>query len=981
MKPLGTYILSLLLPITALSQDRHGIINNIPSKILPSVFTAKQNNKTNAASDSSVLLYLSLPYAHKEGVFVDIFLSPKDAASSNIVIACFDISNVKDSVKVFSFKLKTKSYNKKQPVRIVQLPQHQEGFYFNPVFRKIVSKNKMMPAGSYCYKLVFRNGDSSYTRFRSLAVDSLLQPGSDIKSKLDGSAAALKGKSIMGISLGSASKSLNRRKGGAMGVFERNSEKALRKMGMSVVDRTKDGKHIADIFCDSRFVGSYEIDTNKIVHNAMSGMQVPGTGMLPSGINTNLDGGKPIFAQLKSLKKQGGKKEGTGSLSVSGNLASGQEENSQNENNYYEIAGQLELPIKNIPVLIEGYYTSQDKNRMVKSSYFRLHYDTEQAKAELMKLISGYNNQYAQTLNRDQSFKGIYGTYLNSMNKEKDQLSASLLKESGIVDVGKFRLDTTGLYYELLTNSGISDVTDTADAKQSAKEKYNKVAAKYARIQELDAKIKQYSSLLERYHNNVQLDSLVGYDKLKDVGDGASEDMSYRQLVKAAKGILPPGETNRFLTGLSNIDLGIFSKKISNYTINGQTIKGLDISYDLGLVETSFTLGRIEYVSRSGMLDKYNGYSGRVSFRPFKRQQTSLIYFGYSPSRKMLQDDGFFKDVDMHMPAFKNPIHIVSLKHEGALTKDLHVEGEVAGSFHSTKDFKREEPKLNDRLSYNLNVVGTIPRTTVELRGGYEHAGKHFENNTLPLNLSGTDRYTAGATGQFLKNVLSLGLEYNYILQQNFAGRSANSKWGFEVKTNMRRYPSFSLSYKPFSTFRNVSDTLSVPQRPIIGEVWLGKVSYQLRNKVSTTRFTFLYNRNTATADTMHSSSEIAQFNVLYAKVKWSLMLNTGLTNMHVETQLPVHTKTTFITIAASYKFEKNWQLSMGQDIGFARYGLSRYAANIGVGYKFKHVPVSVRSGLRYNRYKMTEGAIWKEVYSGLLDVNWQFRFKMKDKL
>ena len=964
-----------------MSQHTGGVIPPKSKNFLSSVFSGRQKGKSVVdAKDSSRLLYLSLPYTHKQETFLDIFLSPKDAACTHIAISCFDISNPKDSIRLLSFKLKAKAYNKKQPIRIVRLPEQQEGFYFHPIFRKIVTKNKIMPAGNYCYKLVFNNGDSSYTRFYSSAIDSSLPSGSSIKSKLDGAASTLKERSILGISMGSRNPNAGKGKQSVMRIFDRNAEKTIRQQGLSVINRKTGNKQIADIFCDGRFVGSYEIDTNKIVNSALQNVQMPGVSTLPGGINTNLDGGKPIFAQLKSLKKQEGKREGKGSLTVSGNLASGQEENSQNENNYYEVAGQLELPVMNIPVMIESYYTSQDKNRLVKSSYFRVHYDTEQAKSELMKLISGYNNQYAQTLNRDQSFKGIYGTYLNSMNKEKDQLSASLLKESGVADIGKFKADTTGLYNELLKNSGVTDATGTAEARQSAKEKYNKVAAQYARIQELDTKIKQYSSLLERYHNNVQLDSLVGYDKLKGVGDGASEDMSYRQLLKAAKGILPAGETNRFITGLSNLDLGIFSKKVSNYTINGQTIKGLDVSYDLGVVETSFTLGRIEYVSRNGTLDRYNGYSGRVGFKPFKKQQTSLIYFGYSPSRKMLQDDGFFKDVDMHMPAFRNPIHIVSVKHEGTFAKDLRVEGEVAASFHATKDFKKEEPKLNDRLSYNINMTGTIPRTTVELRGGYEHAGKHFENNTLPLNLSGTDRYTAGATGQFLKNVLSLGLEYNYILQQNFAGRSAHSKWGFEVKTNMRRYPSVSLSYKPFSTFRNVSDTFAVPQRPIVGEVWLGKVSYQLRNKVSTTRFTLLYNRNTAIADTMHSSSEIAQFNVLYAKVKWNLMLNTGFTNMHVETLLPVHTKTTFVTIAASYKFEKSWQLSAGQDVGFAKYGFSRYAANIGIGYKFKKVPLSVRSGFRYNRYKMTAGANWKEVYSGLLDVNWQFRFKMKDK-
>jgi hypothetical protein len=592
--------------------------------------------------------------------------------------------------------------------------------------------------------------------------------------------------------------------------------------------------------------------------------------------------------------------------------------------------------------------------------------------------------------------ENIYGTYLGIMAKEKGKLWSDMATETGVDNIGKFKADTSGLFKEITSacekklNDSLSGSSKNArdskskalEARQEAKERYGKAVDKYKRIQQVEGKIQHYNTLLQRYRDNNYYDSLVAYSRLKSIDHESLNEKSYKQLSKSASSLLPPGDNKTFIAGLTSLDIGIFSKQISEYTLNGQAIKGVDVGYDLGVCETGFTYGRVEYVSRDGMMDKYSGYSGRVSFKPVKGHKTSLIYFGYTPSSRMLNEDGFFKDVDIHMPAFKNnPINILSVAHSGEVSKNIKVGGEIATSYRMIDDFKREDTKIKDKMSYRIEAEGPIPQTTVDLKGGYERVGKHFENNTLPLTLSGTERYSTGATGQFLNNFLTLGVEYNYLVQQNFASKSVNSKWGFEVKTTSRRYPSASLSYKPFTTFRSFADTLSMPQRPILGEVWLGKLSYQIKNNVSALRLTAIYNRNTALVDTMESNSNIKQLNAIYTRGKVNLMLSAGQTQMSAGNISPMHGKSNFLAVGAGYNLNSQWNVSAGQDIGTTKGRVSRYAANLGCSYRFRNVPLSIRSGFRYNTYKISEAQTWKRVYAGMLDISWQFKVKMNDRI
>ncbi len=990
MKPLYLYIILLYTVNTAMAQGKDG--QALSRGILKRNTPARMHSKGDTLN--SLICYPGLPYAHHKKIYQDLFIKNGGNKIKTVTIACFDVTG-QDTIQVSSVSIKGRKLRRKKSYININMDSGGDSVTVHSLYKKIISGNKGLPAGEYRIHLTVQYRDSVARKEYGRTVDSMLSAGSGAHQLFDRTFSAHGNKSFLGFSSPRKQSPSRNNTPLVLKKSSRKIETALRAKGFDVSYRDLEGKKLADVYCRERYIGYYEIDLAEPIADKINERKARLNHNLTAGVNTGLGNNKPVFSQLKELNREKNDREVTGNISLTGNMASGQEEYSQQENNFYEVTGQMEISILNVPVLFEGYYTSQDKSRIAKASYFRLHYDSEQAKSQLMSLVSGYKNKYNRASSAGKSYQNIYGTYMGRASGEKDKLWGELAMETGLADPGKFKADTSGLYEAILSAGekkmstlpgnpadSIGAAEKALEARQAATERYRKAAEKYRRIRELEEKVQHYKNLLAQYRENNYYDSLMAYESLKDLDYGSMDDKSYRQLSKAAGSLLPPGDNKKFISGLKSLDAGIFSKQVSAYTINGQTIKGVDVAYDLGVIETGFTYGRIEYVSRDGFLDKYSGYSGRVSFKPARGHRTGIIYYGYTPGRRMLNEDAFFKDVDVYMPSFKNnPVHILSLTHQGEINRNIKLAAEAATSYRNFDEFSKGDMNTAEKMSWRMDVEGSVPQTAIDLKGGYEHVGKQFENNTLPLNLSGTDRYSAGATGRFLKNFLTLGIQYNYLVQQNFSSRSAHSKWGFEIKTSSKRYPSASLSYKPFTTFRSFADTLNLPQRPILGEVWLGKLTYQLKKEDYALRLTAIYNRNTALVDTMESNSNVAQLNAIYTRGKLNLLLGAGQTRVNASSLSPVHGTTNFVTVAASYNINTQWNLSLGQDVGTQKSGLSRYGANLGVGYRFKNAPLSVRTGFRYNSYRVSEVQAWKNIYAGLLDINWQFRFKMNERI
>lgn len=888
--------------------------------------------------------------------------------------------------------------------------------YFLPVFYNILRKTGAIAAGPYKIFLELRTDSGTIiTRTFTHRSDSLLSPTSPLRKELNQALIPEQKANILGISLRNQAKTVNSLASNTAKTLDRSAgkiDRLFKSRGLTSITTKQDGKDLINLYYEDWFIGRYEVELSQPLDDQVQKQKNALTQPVTSLVSNELESYKSLLSQVKDLTKlKKEERELTGELALTGNWANSQEPGAQQDNNYYELRGNIQTEVQDIPISVEGYYTTQDRNRQVKASYIRVHYDVEKAKSGLLQTIGGFKNQFSQTMAKGAGLSQVYGTYLDNLKNEEAGLLNDLKKETGVSDLNTNNLntnslDTAGLKKQITDNltqkatdtafwmsaadsngidsSGKLRRTEARAAKlaDSANRIYRKALKKYERLVALEKQARKYYALVDQYKNTTYFDSTIGYDKMKDLDK--QDATTYKQLAKAASGLLPEGKVKKFVTGLTNLDLGIFPKDLSSYTMAGQQLKGIDVGYDLDFCEVGATFGSTEFVGRDGTLDKYTAYSGRVQFKPAKAQKVNLVYYGYTPSKKAMDKDTFFKDVDIALPTFKQPVHIISAAYAGTIAKTVTVDGELATSFRQGSGESIKDKLNADNIAWHLNASGMIPKTGINLDAGYEHGGRDFQNSTLPVNISGTDLLKVAAKGDFFKAFLTLGVEFNHIEQHSFVSTGNNNRWGFEVATHSKQYPSVALSYKPYTTFRSYTDTLAIPQRPIVGAVWTGKATYQIKQTGGRSwRFAAVYNKSTSEIDTTSYGSNLVQFNLIYTTKTWMVMGSIGnvdqsTTGMPVDTMQSARSRTTFGMIAGSYPITKSATLNGGFDLGFAPFGFSKYGVNAGLGYRFKKVPLTIRGMGRYGGYQLTKAEGWKRIYGGSLDLAWQFRMKLK---
>src|SRR5690606_5864805 len=115
----------------------------------------------------------------------------------------------------------------------------------------------------------------------------------------------------------------------------------------------------------------------------------------------------------------------------------------------------------------------------------------------------------------------------------------------------------------------------------------------------------------------------------------------------------------------------------------------------------------------------------------------------------------------------------------------------------------------------------------------------------------------------------------------NFSARAAQSKWGFELQTFSKRFPNVFFSYKPFATFRTYDDTLQIARKPLLGEVWMGRLQYRYRRPGRSVRLALLYNENKSIQDSATYSSRQLQASAQYNRGTFLIHLTLGLLRIH----------------------------------------------------------------------------------------------------
>lgn len=957
-------ILCIFLPLTAKCQDFGDSSHNSAAFI------------TNIISNP--------PYIHDKKLTQDWFFYAQSDTSLNINVRYFYFKSNVDSVKIFSADIKEIEVLRGVNCLIISEKDPKAKLLVNGAWLSAAKSLKKIPTGEYKYFITI--SDKNKIPFLSEVIvsseDSLL------------SANDFLGKKLCSI-LGKGSTKLSQAVVNKKNVIDH----FLMKKGINThYDRDSDFVNLS-LYHGDWYLGCYKLDAAQTTSSLDSGLNIFSSKI--SSIKSNsLESYQSLLSQVREIQEDS--KENTelnADISLSGNFSNGQEPNSELSNNYYEARVEVSLPIFEIPIQVSGFYTTQDQHRQAKASYVHFKYDADKAKEKLMKLIAGFDRQYQQSLSQGVSYKSMYGAFINQLEKEKSNALTNLKKKYGIdgdglSGYGKDKLQNlfltkvaeeeqkiTDSLQKIVDSSGLAgDISDKKDkamvVRAKAEEKYAKAQEQYQKLIELEQKIDKYRKLLSQYEKVNLYDSLLAYDKVKDLR--GMENMSYKDMAKKASAFLPENKMKSAVTGLVNFDAGMFPKYVSDYTMSGQMLKGLDASYDIGFGTIGGSYGKMEYIDRNGNVEGYKAYSGRIQFKPLFKQQFGFVYYGYSPGKSLLEGDGFFKDVSLSMPSFRNPVSIISTTYNGLVGKYLNFSGEYA---FSNKPMQSEEAKEQvdflDQSAYNIKAEALIPETNIALDVGYEHAGNSFENNTLPTLLAGTDRIAVKSKGSFLRSFLTLGVEYNYLIQRSFYSKGNNSKWGFDIATHSKQYPSVAFSYKPFSTFRSYNDTLNIAQKPISGEVWTGKASYQIKRLDKVIRLAFIYNSNASTNDTIQYSSTTAQFNVVLTKKTSNLMLNFGHSDINtnlLETVYPIYNNSWFGNASISGMIKEDILLSGGIDLTKAGPGISKYGCFISSGYTFKKLPLKISGNFRYNNFRMEELSGRQQLISGGVELTWHIK-------
>lgn len=932
----------------------------------------------------SVKLSVDPPRNEQNKILQKVQYQLPHSANYRLHIQCKQISDKSDSIIVYELYTNLLSLETRIHSFDLELLDKDYKKRFQQSFMDVIFRYNQLPAGHYVTYLSFNTPDSGIVYENNLIweVDSTLPQHSALRAQINTVLAPQKKlKSLVSKSKAKISdpKSLSGDK------LKRTASRLDRKTGkvngVSIVPQSKNGKSYAGIYYQEWFLGYYELveglDMKQKVKDEIDQLRQAPTSL----VSTSLTNFNSVSGQIKKIFQSDKEKEGIkGTVDVNGYFSNGQEPGSQQENNYQEYRAAVQTKVKDIPISLEGYYTTQDRHRVAKASYIRLHYDVDEAKSELSEMINSYKGKYNETVSKGKGLEGIYQTFINQLLQQKNGYINSLKQEYGLAVDGNDYTD----FDKLISNVDTTGLTDKAtgevDSSGKAKEKYQKLLAKkeeaqkkYEQLKETEKKIEKYQKLLDQYQEQNFFDSTLTYSKLKNLE--SKEDVSYKDMAKAASELLPKGKVSQFITGLTKLDVGILNAYESNYTMSGQTLKGGTVGYDLGFAKTSAAYGKTEYISRDGSVNRYNTYMGRVDFKPQKDHKVGIIYYGYSPTKNMMTSDNYLHS-DAINTGFAQPVHILSLTYSGKVTDALMIQSEGAVSY---KKYDEERDISMDNTAIKTSVDYFIPKTSFVLQGEWEHMGKHFENSAMPYIRSGTDRYTLATKATLFKSYLNVGIQFNHLKQSTFSTTGYNTKWGFDVRTKFKRYPNVYLSYKPYSTFRAYDDTMVIAQRPIVGEVWIGRSTYQIKRKKVTHRFMITYNQNTSTMDTQSYDSRTFQAGYTYASIKTMFASNAGWVKYPSIDTGAVQSgsmSSYFINGMINRNVGTRVSINVGQDIAIADFGLQRLATTVGGSYTLKKTPLTIRAQARYSKFKQQENSPDKKIWYGQLGLGWRFNTK-----
>lgn len=823
----------------------------------------------------------------------------------------------------------------------------------NYPFLDVIKKFKLLPPGSYVTFIKIKDNegvriDSSEFYYN---IDSTISGRSSIGRKLNRLLIGRNNRLPVNLQV-TQGVSQQSQKQAALNA-ERLSRKLSRTEGVSSVNVTREGAQYLANYYKGIFLGYYHVEDRRTAISKVYKESNVFADPFNYPFASTSDEGVSLDSKAKAETITSRSSDDmSGSIDVLGSFSNGQESTSQLRNNYGELRGDVRTKLLNIPVAIEGFYTTQDIGRKAKASYLRLKYDIDKAKDDLTQSTNAYQSRFNQVSGEIKNSDQLYVQLVRQLQNEQFSIKKKFAEEYGVdgnlLDSYKGKAEgiESSVNKTSIVSKDISHVPNDSDvlaAKNKINRNKEKITKEYERITALQRKIEKYERLATQIEQQHYFDSVNTYSKLQELKD--NPNVSYKQLVAASSHILPTSKVKSFMSGLTKLELGMLNKYESKYTLAGQNLKGGALGYDIGFAEVGIALGKTEYISRTGDVDRYNSYLARVDFKPINKQHLGIIYYGYSPTRQIIESDNFIK-ADVGVPSFMKPVHVLSVVYNGNITKQLSLETEAAASIKNSQrvtDIQYAKSSLRAGLVYCLPIIHSI------VKAEWEHMGKEFENNSMPYTGAGTDRYSLSTQGSFLKSFLIAGVQFNYLKQESLVTTGYNVRWGIDIRTNSKQYPTIYLSYKPFSTFRRYDDTLAIPQRPITGAVSIARGSYQWKRQNSIMhRLMVTYNQNSSDMDTVAYKAQTAQAS--YYLFSRDMSISATLGWMRQPSLIKGQSQATyFLNSNVSKSLNTSVRVNAGVDFAIGTQHIQRLGGIAGIDWRLKNKPIVIHTQVRYS--------------------------------
>lgn len=884
-------------------------------------------------------------YSRSNGIRNNFMYSATKGAKYDLNLYCYKYHNEHDSTLVYSkrikcFKVKSGSNNVQ-----IEIKRSDTDAFINPDYNEALFSNHYYPEGTYHLVTVIRSKVSldTISSTYSFYKDTMLDSKSAFYKKCVGQS-GLNGRVNIKVPI---------RRTADYHIF-----KAAKSNRLTVIKSEADQKIRYDLYSSSLFLGRIITDLKGTIDKRSYSSKVQ------QRFNEERSTLMSEFKEEANIEDDSRKVEGI--ISTTSSFNTSQDPYTNIDNKYWEVNGMITLPVAKLPIQIEGYYTTQDQSRAIKSSYLKVHYDVSTLKQELMQKVTKYKQKYQQTNSKNIGVSGLYQQSIKGLEHQSDLLKSQIAKqEATITNQAASGVDSIQNEHSNKLNKAEGKLEKMDSIKREIDEKKSKLAL-------ITEKITKYNRLLEQNKDCSYFDSALSYKKLEKYP--TLDDISYKKLLKESKDFLPDGKFKSAVSGITEFDAGVFSKYESKFTMSGQNMKGIGMGYEIGNCTVNGTIGKTQFIGRDGGIENFTTYSTKLDFSGIAKNDVSVHLYTYTQDIKVMTSNNFINSLELQRPTLNEPQQILSITNKYKPLDWVTIDFELASSANNWS--KIDATALKNRSAIDFNAGLAVPKTTYKADIQYERTGEFFENKTMPINLKNSERVSIINSVDVLKSFLTLGLNFNYLSQRQFNQYGRNIKWGVDIATHSHQYPNLSLSYKPYTTFRSFSDTFLTSQRPLFGSVWSTSLKYQLKKDRHRWLFSINWNQCKTVSDSQLIFNSVLQSMVNYSKNSLNVVLIAGTNEQRGASDNVLPNNIKFIQLMLNYKLNKTSRIAAGQDLGWSYFGITKYGTTLSGSYQSTKVPVIMTLSLRSNFFRVQQVSSMQQLLGANVDLTYIIKNK-----